>query len=274
MKPARLVLALFLTVPAALAHAQVCPVIDQNLSYYVPQAGQVTMPSEGAAAIRLLRACPDNDGGSSLPNSVRIKVVLIGLGGAPLVGVSPDQIYTLFNSGTPAQGFFGMGADSIISNSTWNPVPTCPDVTYMKADAPTDASGTTYITFGGSSAPGVYSRDPSLKWGHFDEMIPVFVGKPPCNPMRLQGRLTSGSPPGTYSLRIKNVDVVGGLGAVLNQGERVTIADLNTCYNCASFPGGMWCYWCDFDWSGAINAIDLNVITAHAGHSCQVPLSP
>jgi len=274
MKAARLVLALLLIVPAALAHAQTCPVIDQNLSYFVPQAGPVTMPTEGAAAIRFLRACPDNDAGTSLPNSVRIKVVLIGLGGAPLVGVSPDQIYTLFNSGTPAQGFFGMGADSIISNSMWNPVPTCPDVTMMKADAPTDASGATYITFGGSSMPGVYSRNPSLKWGHFDEEIPVFVGRPPCSPTQLKGKLTSGSPLGTYSLRIKNFDVVGGLGAVLNQGERVTVTDMNTCINCLTAPGGVFCYWCDFDWSGAVNVTDVNSLMSHAGHNCEVPLSP
>src|SRR5262245_25724356 len=187
MKPARLVLAILLTMPA-LAHAQTCPLPDQSLSYFVPQTGPVTTPTEGAGAIRFLRACPNNDGGASLPNNVRIKVVLKDAGGAPLVGVSPDMIYTLFNSGTAAQGFFGMGADSIISNGTWNPVPSCPDVTMMKADAPTDASGSTYITFGGASLPGVYSRDPNLKWGHFDEEIPVFVGRPPCNPIRLRGK--------------------------------------------------------------------------------------
>ena len=122
--------------------------------------------------------------------------------------------------------------------------------------------------------PGVYSRNPSLKWGHFDEEIPVFVGRPPCSPIQLKGKLTSGSPLGTYSLRIKNFDVVGGLGAVLNQGERVTVTDLNTCYNCLSSPGGMWCYWCDFDWSGTMSVMDANIISAHSGHSCQVPLSP
>jgi hypothetical protein len=262
------------TMPAALAHAQPCPLPDPNLSFFVPQTGPVTMPTEGPGAIRFLRACPNNDGGASLPNNVRIKVVLRDAGGAPLTGVSPDQIYTLFNSGTAAQGFFGMGADSVISNGTWNPAPSCPDVTFMKADAPTDASGTTYITFGGASAPGVYSRDSSIKWGHFDEEIPVFVGRPPCNPIRLKGRLTTGSPPGTYSLRIKNFDVVGGLGAVLNQGERVAIADMNTCINCLTSPAGVWCYWCDFDWSGAVNITDVNAISTHSGHSCEVPFSP
>jgi hypothetical protein len=262
------------TMPAALAHAQTCPLADPNLSFFVPQTGPVTMPTEGTGAIRFLRACPNNDGGASLPNSVRIKVVLRDGGGAPIVGVSPDQIYTLFNSGTAVQGFFGMGADSIISNNLWNPVPSCPDVTFMKADSPTDASGTTYITFGGASAPGVYSRNPGIKWGHFDEEIPVFVGRPPCSPIRLKGKLTTGSPLGTYSLRIKNFDVVGGLGAVLNQGERVSVVDLNTCISCLTSPAGVWCYWCDFDWSGAVNVTDVNALLTHSGHNCEVPLSP
>lgn len=264
---------LVMTMPRA-ANAQACPLPDPNQSYFVPQAGTVAAPSEGAAAIRFFRACPNNDGGSSLPQNARIKVVLRDAAGVPLVGVSPDQIYTLFNGGTPAQGFFGPGADSIISNTMWNPAASCPDVRRMKADAPTDAAGTTYITFGGSSAPGVYARDPGIKWGHFDFEIPVYVGLPPCNPILLKGKFTSAAALGSYALRIKNTDVVGGLAAVLNQGEAVTVSDFNTCVACAGGGGGIFCYWCDLDWSGAIGAADLNIVTSHFGHNCQTPLSP
>ena len=253
-----------------------CPLPDPNLSFYVPQVGSVAFPTEGTLAVKLFRACPDNDGGSSLPNNARIKVVLVDAHGAPMVGIPADQIYTLFNGGTAAQGFFGIGADSIISNSLWNPVPTCPDVREMIADVPTDASGATYITFGGSlpGSPGTYSRNPDYKWGHFDTEIPVFVGRPPCDPVRLKGKITSASGLGSYVLRIKNVDVVGGLGAVLNQGERVTINDFNVCSACSAAPGGIWCYWCDLDYSGGFSSADFNIMTSHLSHSCQFPLSP
>jgi hypothetical protein len=272
----KLLSVLFVAAVAAAPALAQCPLPDPNTSFYVPQSGSVATPAEGTSAIRFFRACPNNDGGSSLPNNVRIKVVLRDAAGLPLPGVPEFQVYTLYNGGTPAQGFSGPGADSIISNSTWNPAPLCPDVRATKADAPTDASGTTYITFGGGNAasPGSYLRDSGNKWGHFDTEIPVFVGQPPCNPIQLKGRLTTGSAPGTYTLRIKNVDVVAGLGAVLNQGERVTINDLNTCVACGTAPGGMFCYWCDFDWSSIVNAIDINVLTAHLNHNCQSPLSP
>src|SRR5262245_64665475 len=107
MRRSLVVLSLLLLALPISTSAQ-CPLPDVNNSFFVPQAGPVATPTEGTGAIRFLRACPDNDGGASLPNNVRIKVVLRDAGGVPLVGVAPDQIYTLFNSGTLAQGFTGI----------------------------------------------------------------------------------------------------------------------------------------------------------------------
>ena len=255
------------------AYAQ-CPLPDVNQSFYVPQAGSVTAPAEGTLATRFFRMCPNNDGGSSLPNSARIKVVLKDMFGAPIVGLPAEQVYILFNGGTPAQGFFGQGADSIIANGVWNTSPLCPDVRELSADAPTDATGSTTITFGGSlpGSPGVYSRDPRRKWGHWDTDIPVMVGKMPCNPQRLKGKLTSASPLGTYELRLKNFDSVAGLGAVMNQGEIVTTVDYNTCVACMTVPTGFYCHWFDLDFSGTVNTVDLNIETAHYGHKCDFPM--
>ena len=108
-------------------------------SYYVPQVGPVGTPAEGMAAIALFKACPNNDGGTSLPNSARVKVVVLDGTFAPIPGVAAADICLLFNGGTPAQGFSGIGADSVIANSTWNQNPLCPDVRCVFADAPTDA---------------------------------------------------------------------------------------------------------------------------------------
>ena len=251
-----------------------CPLPDPQFSFFVPQVGSVATPTEGTAATRLFRACPNNEGGTSLPNHARIKVVLRDAANNPIVG--ERQIYMLFNGGTAAQGFFGIGADSIISNGTWNTAPACPDLREVFASSPTDASGTTYITFtGGDPAmPGVGVRDAGRKWGHFDDDIPVYVGLPPCNPIRIFGRITSTSQTGSYTLRIRNFDVVGGLGAAFNQGEVVSAADFNKTNACASAPGGVNCAWCDFDLSGSITAIDLNMVSAHMGHDCDTPLNP
>jgi hypothetical protein len=260
------------TVPSA-GMAQ-CPMPDPHLSYFVPQVGSVAAPTEGINAIKLFRACPNNDGGASLPNNARIKVVLRDAAGNPIVG--EKAIYMLFNGGTTAQGFFGIGADSIISNGTWNIAPSCPDLKEVLVTSPTDATGTTYITFtgGDSGTPGVGVRDPGRKWGHYDDEIPVYVGLPPCTPIKIFGRLTTGSPLGSYTLRIRNFDVVGGLGAVLNQGELVSATDFNKTLGCASAPGGLNCAWCDYDLSGSVTAVDLNMISAHMGHDCDTPLSP
>ena len=111
-------------------------VLDPTLSYYVPQAGMVAAPLEGADAIRFLRACPNNDGGSSLPNNVRIKVVALDGAGVGIPDIPAAEVCVLFNGGTVAQGFVGPGADSIVANGTWNVAPLCPDVTCIEADAP------------------------------------------------------------------------------------------------------------------------------------------
>src|SRR6185295_9743637 len=82
-------------------------------SYFVPQAGSVATPLIGALATHFFRACPNNDGGSSLPNNARIKIVLRDGSNAPIVGMSRFSIYIHFNGGTGVQGFSGDGADSI-----------------------------------------------------------------------------------------------------------------------------------------------------------------
>jgi len=238
---------------------------DLTQSYFVPQAvledvGVV----EGDEAIPYFRACPNNDGDSSLPNNARIKVVLLDSGGMGIPGISPADICIRFNGGTPAQGFSGTGADSVIANSTWNVTPLCPDVRCVPADAPTDVDGVTYITFTG---PGGV-RDPNRKWGHYDSVLPVFVlGS------QMAGRLTSMAVNGTYVLRVKNFDHTGGLAAIFNQGEAVTVADFNAIANGIGVNNAL-SYWRDFDSSGEVDLADLNMITFHITHDCDTPNSP
>src|SRR5258705_459548 len=85
-----------------------------SLSFYVPQAGSVGTPTQGALATRLFRACPNNEGGTSLPNNARIKIVLQNAAGQALANVAAADIYIKLNGGTAAQGFIGNGADSIV----------------------------------------------------------------------------------------------------------------------------------------------------------------
>jgi hypothetical protein len=115
--------------------------------------------------------------------------------------------------------------------------------------------------------PGVGVRDPNRKWGHYDSFIPViFEG------FLIQGRLTSGSPSGSFILEIKNLDSVGGLAPVMNQGELVNALDVNPVS--AEVSHGPYNFWHDFDWNGAVNLIDLNFVKAHEGHNCTSPLNP
>jgi hypothetical protein len=243
---------------------------DLSLSYYVPQAGSVALPQEGAAAIRNFRVCPNNDGASSLPLSARIKIVVRDANGNPASGIPAADICVLFNGGTSAQGFSGTGADSVIANGLWNSSPKCPTVTCLYADAPTDQSGTTYITFAGSTpgSPGVATRDPSRKWGHYDSELPVYVMG-----YKISGRLVTGSANGSYVLRIKNFDVVGGLGANLDRGAKVSYLDLNAL---VQNSGGncFLSYWLDFDSQNGVNQTDLNIFNAHMGHGCDFPNNP
>jgi hypothetical protein len=237
---------------------------DMNQSFYVPQAGDYISPVEGDEAVQYFRVCPNNDGDGSLPLAARIKVVARDQNGNPLSGIAAEEICILFNGGTPAQGFSGIGADSVIANSTWNQVPMCPDVRCVQADAPSDANGVAYITFTG--AGGV--RDPNRKWGHYDSELPVYVLG-----YKISGRLTSGSANGTYILRIKNLDQVGGLGASLNLGESVTSTDFNAIATGLGINNAL-SYWRDFDSDGIVGMSDFNLISFHVNHDCDTPNNP
>jgi len=248
------------------AHAQV----SSSLSFYVPQSGTVATPAEGTSATRFFRACPNNDAGGSLPNNARIKVVLRNSSGVGIAGVAAADVCILFNGGTSLQGFSGSGADSVIANSTFNPDPLCPNVTCIHADAATDVNGVTYITFAGADPlnPGVTLRDPTRKWGHYDSELPVYaLGT------QLSGRLTSASANGTYTLRIKNFDVVDGLDLDLNAGEAVTIADLD-CWAYGIGVSSPVSYWLDLDSSGSVTAADFNLMNVHFNHDCDTPNNP
>jgi len=242
-------------------------------SFYVPQAGSIADPLEGLDAVKYFRACPNNDGVSSLPNNARIQVTVAGASG-PIAGYPASLIYALFNGGTMAQGYSGQGADSIIANLIWNPNLLCPDVRRITADGPTDPEGHAYITFQGASAiPGVGERDPSRKWGHYDSRIPVIVERSDGIPLRLSGRLAPGDAPDSYVLRIKNFDLSGGLGAMLNQGETTSLIDINSVISGIGKHDDL-SYWRDFDGDGCVGSADFNMILFHLNHHCSVPLNP
>ncbi len=251
---------------------------DPAQSYFVPQAGAVESPMEGGSATRYFRACPNNDGAASLPNSARIKVVARDVTGNGIAGISPADICVLFNGGTPqlppvGQGFGGPGADSIIANSQYNMNPLCPDVRCLTADGPTDGSGTTYITFTGATpgSPGVGTRDPNRKWGHYDSELPVFILG-----VRLQGRLSTGDANGTYTLQIKNFDLEGGLGTTMNVGEAVLSEDFASVSNHLGEPDSADAknWWRDFDSSGSVTTSDFNMVAGHMNHTCSYPNNP
>lgn len=254
----------------AMAAPAFAGVPDVTQSFYVPQSGTTGAPSEGTLATRFFRACPNNDGGASLPSSARIKVVVKDVNGNGISGIAAADICLMFNGGTPAQSFSGVGADSVIANSAFNQSPLCPDVRCVQADDQTDATGTTYITFTGATvgSPGVGTRNANRKWGHYDTEIPVYVLG-----FKLSGRLTSGSANGTYTLRIKNFDWTGGLTTTMNVGEAVTATDFNGIANGIGVNNAI-SYWKDFDYSGSVTATDFNSINAHTGHNCTAPLNP
>lgn len=246
---------------------------DSTNSFYVPQAGSVGSPVEGHDAFKLFRACPNNDGGSSLPNNVRIKVVVRDANGLAIPGVSAADIYILFNGGTAIQGFSGIGADSIIANSRWNQNPLCPDVRTIEADTTTDANGVTYITFTGKTpgSPGVGTRDPARKWGHYDSEIPVYaLGT------KLRGHITSNND-SLYVLQIKNLDFEGGLGQGV--GEMVDFNDFasEAAHQGEADSADPKNWWRDFDSSGAVDFNDLSIMVHHGSptsHTCTYPNNP
>jgi len=264
-------------VPAAYAG-----VPDVTQSFYVPQAGNTTTPLEGLSApnpsYRFFRACPNNDGGASLLNNARIKVVVRDVNGTGIAGIPAADVCLLFNGGTPVQGFSGVGSDSVLANSQFNQLPLCPDIRCMQADAETNAAGETFITFAGSTvgSPGVATRNPLRKWGHYDTEIPVYVLG-----FKIAGRLTT-APSAAYTLRIKNFDHAGGLGTAANQGETVTSADFNPVAIGIGVDSAI-SYWRDFDYTclqgaagctGAVGVTDFNAITLHVGHDCDTPNNP
>ena len=262
--------AFFLALLCFVPRAAISGIPDLSQSFYVPQSGTVAAPAEGALAFRFFRACPNNDGGTSLPNNARIKVVVRDPSGNGIPDIAAADICIMFNGGTPAQGFGGIGADSIIANSAYNTDPLCPDVRCIPADAPTDANGTTYITFTGATpgSPGVGTRDPNRKWGHYDSELPVNVLG-----FNLSGRLTTASLNGTYVLRIKNFDIMEGLGVDTDEGAAVTTADFSAIARHIGVADAI-SYWLDFDSSGAVTAIDFNALSAHMNHDCDTPNSP
>jgi subtilisin family serine protease len=245
---------------------------DLTQSFYVPQRGTVGSPIEGAAATSFFHACPNNDGGTSIPNNARIKIVVKDPAGQGIAGIQPGDVFVLLNGGTPPQSFIGDGADSVIANGTYNDTPLCPDVRALIADAPTDAGGVTYITFAGPTpgSPGVATRDPARKWGHFDTELPVYVLG-----VRLQGRLTSTSANGSYVLQIKNYDFTYiGLGTTPNWGEIVTSSEsayMNNNNGAIPSPGNPLAWWADFNNSGAVDSADQSQFWQHFGHGCESP---
>jgi hypothetical protein len=130
--------------------------------------------------------------------------------------------------------------------------------------------GMTYLTFAGADPanPGVTRRDPTRKWGHYDSEIPVYVLG-----VQIQGALTSASAIGSYTLRIKNFDHVGGLGLTLNAGAVVSSLDVNSVANSIAVNDPK-SYWRDFDSSGTINSVDFNMLVAHFNHDCDTPQNP
>jgi hypothetical protein len=258
---------------------------DVTRSYFVPQSGPVgPLATEGAAAIANARRCPNDDGIQVLKNNARLMVVVIDDGpmpGLPIAGIPASDICVLFNGGTPAQGFSGVGDDSIMANAQFNPIAQCPDVLCVQADGPTDAAGVTYITWLGPTKDGSGNaiRDPSRKWGMYAGDIPVRVifGSPPVSYF-LMGRLTSASPNGTYTAHVKSLDtVVTGVAPFTNSGELVSTVDVNP-VQAVCVPGQPYQYKLDFNNDG-LNTItgDLNFIKAHitpSPHRCNFPMNP
>src|SRR5262245_23099091 len=79
------------TAREALAQCSLGPVDGCN-SYFVPQVGSVSSPFEGNDAIKFFRMCPNNDGGASLPNSARIKIVLRDINNNPIPNMAAADI--------------------------------------------------------------------------------------------------------------------------------------------------------------------------------------
>jgi len=237
---------------------------DPSTSYYVPQADSLTTLVEGHSAYKTFRTCPNNDE-LFLPWNPRIKVVLNNAANQPIDSVAANDVFVLLNGGTPAQGFAADGADSVIATNAYNSEHGCPDLTSIPADTMTTSTGTTWITFPGFSSAAHAVRDPSRKWGHYDSDLPVYALG-----VKLQGRYTSSSDNGTYTLRIKNVDWTGGLGTTVNAGEAVTVSDYNGIWNSLGVNNTI-SYWKDLNFDGTVSFTDGNIASQHLNHQCDYP---
>src|SRR5262245_39811558 len=138
MKSLRWTLVLFGVLTASPALAQTP---DVTLSYFVPQRGSLSTPTEGMVALQNLRTCPDLDGNQVVQQNARLKIVVLASDGSPIAGIPASEICVLFNGGTPEQGFSGAGDDSIIANFQFNQLANCPDIRCLQADAATDSTG-------------------------------------------------------------------------------------------------------------------------------------
>jgi len=259
---------------------------DVTKSFFVPQAGGLTTPCEGATgncpgvpangnlglypihigggAVGCAVTCPNIDGPQVLVNWARLKVVVLASDNSPIANIPAADICALFNGGTTIQGFSGLGADSVQADPAVGGV-TCPPVRCITADAPTDANGVTYITWIGHRAtdpPGMGNRDTSRKWGGYDSDIPIMVLG-----YKLQGRLTTASAIGTYKAVVHNVDVTPYIGTA---SERVTApADYNVINSALT---GVYNYKVDFDGNGTNSTGDFNQINGgHLNHNCSTP---
>lgn len=259
-------------VPAAYAG-----VPDVTQSFFVPQRGSVGTPTEGTAAAVVFRTCPNNDlfsfgGASPTLGNGRIRVIVRDVNGAGIPGIAAADICVLFNGGTTIQGFFGVGADSIVATNGTPSNGTCPNVRCVQADAPTDALGSTYITFRGNDGvtPGVATRDAARKWGHFDTDIPVYVLG-----FKLAGRLAAAqvTPTPAYILRVKNVDVALGLNNTLGAAEIVTGVDVSTVLGALTTNPPLK-YWYDVDNNNSVTGADVTTVLGHLNHSCTNLLNP
>ena len=265
---------------------------DPAQSFYVPEIGPVATSTsapvggfgveavtaclppcqQGTLAINQMIMCPNNDVTGLRSNNARLKVVVRASDGSPIANIPAADICAMFNGGTPAQGFSGVGDDSIIANSQFNGAASgrnCPDVRCVSADAPTNASGTTYITWAGSTpgSPGVSTRDPLRKWGGFAGNVPVMVLG-----FAIQGRLTTGGVPGSYTAHVKNVDLAGGRSTLAGDpGEIVNSVD-NNAMNGAALA---YKYFADFvnRSDTRVDSFDKNFWNGHTllgGHRCNV----
>jgi hypothetical protein len=217
---------------------------------------------EGHDASRKFLTCPNKDGGNILRDNSRIKVVVKDSAGNGIAAISAADIFVWMNGRSVPQGMYWDGPDSVIANSQYNPQQACPTLTAIYADNATDVNGSTYITLTG--AGGV--PDSTRKWGVLDSELPVYALG-----VRLQGRATSDSTNGSYTLRIRNVDCGGGIGTALNQGELVNSIDISFVKAHNYFLGGTYTYAADLDENGIINSIDEAIVRLHNGHKCHEP---